>query len=248
MLRWLAALSLMLALPAAAETVTLRFYGYAYELDSDRYLYTEVHEQQLTDGRWTGGRIDYYLPDGRKLGTKPLDFSQDPYVPVFRLDLPLEGYSEAITSSGDPIVMERRAGPGAAVERESVQRDGPTCADSGFHAFLVAHFDRLMARETVNLRLAVAGSLDQFKFRARRIGDTQFEGKPAVRFYIEPDSLLRFLVDPLELTYDPVDRKLLEYRGISNIRDPKTGKTYLTRTAYYSEVPKNIGKLPPLEP
>ncbi len=248
MIRSLAILGLLLALPAAAETVTVRFYGYAYDLETDRYLYTEVHQQQVTDGRWTGGRIDYYLPDGRKLGEKPLDFSKDPYVPVFQLDLPLEGYMEGITDSGDPIVMQRREGQGAGVERRSVQRDGPTCADSGFHAFLVANFDRLMAKETVNLRLAVAGSLDQFKFRARRIGDTQFEGKPAVRFYIEPDSLLRFLVDPLELTYDPAERKLLEYRGVSNIRDPRTGKTYLTRTAYYSEVPKNIGKLPPLEP
>lgn len=243
----LLATSAILSLPAMAAEETLRFYGYAYELKTNRYLYTEVHEQRIDGERWLGGKIGYWLPDGRQLAAKTLDFSKDPYVPVYRTELLLEGYMEGIVDSGDPIVLERRTGKDAKVERKSIKRDGPTCADSGFHAFLLANFDKLINKGSVNLRLAVAGSLDQFRFRARRIEDTTFEGQPAVRFHIEPDSLLRLVVDPLELTYDAKTRKLLEYRGISNIRDPETGKTYLTRIAYYSEPPQDIGKLPPLQ-
>lgn len=246
MTRWLLVLFLLVSGPATAAE-TLRFYGYAYDLKTDRLLYTEVHEQEVAGNRWLRGRIGYFLADGRKLGEKSLDFSADPFVPVFRLDLALEGYMEAVTAVGDSMTMERRAAKGAKLESKTVKREGPTCADSGFHAFLVSNFGKLMKKETIALRLAVAGSLDQFKFRARRIDDTTFEGQPAVRFYIEPDSLLRFVVDPLELTYDPKTQRLLEYRGISNIRDPQTGKPYLTRIAYYSQPPKNIGKLPPLE-
>lgn len=245
MRRLLALLALSATLPAQAEV--LRFYGYAYDLKSGRHLYTEVHEQRTEGLRWTGGSIGYYLPDGRRLGFKPLDFSKDPFVPVYRLDLLLEGYSEGISDAGDPLVLERREKKGGELERKRLKREGPICADSGFHAFLIAHFERLMKGETIAFRLAVAGSLDAFKFRARRIADSSFEGQPAVNFYIEPDSLLRFMVDPLQLTYDAKTQRLLEYRGVSNIRDPASGKQYLTRISYYSKPPKDIGTLPPLE-
>jgi len=53
-----------------------------------------------------------------------------------------------------------------------------------------------------------------------------------VRFRVEPDSLLRWMVDPLELTYEPAQRKLVEYHGVSNLHDPATGKAYNVRIIY----------------
>ncbi|MES0872610.1 hypothetical protein [Sinimarinibacterium thermocellulolyticum] len=248
MSRVIAVAALWLALPLGAQTTVDRFYGYAFDLKTDAYLYTEVHEQVIEDGRWVRGSIAYYRPDGSRIGFKPLDFSADPFVPVFELSLDDTGYREGITDNGDPIVVMRREKAGAAVETRRIAREGLTCADSGFHNVLVANFDRLMQRERVQLRLVVAGSLDQFKFRARRIDDGTFEGRTTARFLVEPDSLLRFVVDPLELSYDPDTRRLLEYRGLSNIPDPKTGKPYVTRIAYYSEPPAQAGRLPPLQP
>ncbi|MFA5939054.1 MAG: hypothetical protein WC809_06835 [Sinimarinibacterium sp.] len=242
----LAVLLGVLALPALAGTE--RFYGYAFDLKTDRHLYTEVHEQRIDNGRWVGGSIRYYWPDGRPMGVKSLDFTDDPYVPVYRLDLPEQGYTEAITAVRDSIQLERRDNAGAKVESATVKHEGPMCADSGFHSMIVSSFDTLLSGKTMNFRLVAAGSLDAFRFRARRIDDTQFEGKPAVRFYVEPDSFLRLLVDPLEMVYDPQQRRLLEYRGVSNIRDPKTGDLFVTRIAYYSEPPKVVAVLPPLEP
>ncbi|MEQ1438523.1 hypothetical protein AAG565_04100 [Fontimonas sp. SYSU GA230001] len=236
----------LLALPASAATE--RFYGYAFDLKTDRHLYTEVHEQRIDDGRWTGGSIRYYWPDGRLLGVKSLDFSADPYIPTYRLDLPEQGYTEAITAVGDKIRLERRGQAGARLESASVKHEGAMCADSGFHGLIVSSFDALLAGQPLNFRLVVAGSLDAFRFRARRIGDTRFEDRPAVRFLVEPDSFLRLLVDPLEMVYDPQRRRLLEYRGVSNIRDPATGQLFVTRIAYYSEPPKVVAVLPPLEP
>src|SRR3546814_4984440 len=74
-----------------------------------------------------------------------------------------------------------------------------------------------------------------YHFRARRIADTIFESRPAVRFRVEPDSLLRWFVEPLELTYDPQQHELLEYRGVANIPNPASGKPYIARIAYYSD-------------
>lgn len=248
MKRLLAVLSLLsVVTPASAET--LRFYGYAFDLKSNKYLYTELQEQEVdAQGKWLGGKVTYILPDGSSMGTKTLDFSADPYVPVYRMELPLSSYSEGITNSGDPIVATRQEKGESKPKTESIKRDGPTCADAGFHTFLLAHFDRLMKGEKIALKLVAAGSLDQFKFRARRIEDTTFEGKPAVRFYVEPDSLLRFVVDPLELAYDEKTRQLLEYKGLSNVVDPATGKPFVTRISYFSKTPEGVSNLPPLKP
>ena len=246
--RLMVLLALGLSLPASAEEQTLRFYGYAYDLSSGKYLYTEVHEQHAEGDRWTGGSITYVAPDGREMGRKTLSFSKDPYVPVYKLALVARGYTEAITGVGSRVDMAKRSTSSDPEERKSITKSGDMAADSGFHSYIRAHFAELMAGQTINFRMVVAGNLDSFKFRIKRIGDTRFEGKPAVQMRVEPDSLLRYLVDPLELTYEPTERKLLEYRGISNVHDPISGKAYTARIAYYSKPPADAPRsLPPLQ-
>lgn len=249
---WLAVFAgaLMLVTPtlqAQPGERIVRFHGYAFDLKSDRYLYTEAHRQRFVDGRWVDGVIRYYAPDGRLIGDKTLDFSKDPYVPVYRLELPASGYVEAITAVGANIEMAKREASGKPLKTASVPRQAPICGDSGFHSCLYDNFAALLAGKPLNFLFAVAGNLDRYRFRAQRIADGRFENQTVVRFRIEPDSALRFFVDPLEVSYDPKERKLLEYRGISNIHDPATGKAYAARIAYYSQPPPALaGKLPPL--
>lgn len=238
-------LGLLAAAPLHAATATLSFRGYAYELSSNRFLYTELHRQEIDGERWVGGTIDYIGPDGARIGYKTLDFSRHPYVPLYRLDLVATGYAEGITGlTADRIEMIKRANGGGEPQRASVPLPATVAADSGFHAFLRDRFTELMAGRTVNFVFAVAGSLDTFRFRARRIAAAEFEGKPALRLRVEPDSMLRWLVEPLELTYDPAQRRLLEYRGVSNIHDPATGKAYNARIVYPSSPPADAPALP----
>ncbi len=248
---WLAALGLLLAAlggAARADEQVLRFYGYAYDLKTNRYLYTEAHRQRLRDGHWIDGAVRYYDPDGHLIGSKTLDFSADPFVPVYRLDLPQSGYFEAITAVGERIEMAKREKSGAAVKTASVPRTPPICGDAGFHACIYAHFAELMAGQTLNFSFAVAGNLDVYKFRARRDGEAEFEGRKLVRLRLEPDSVLRWFVDPLEALYDPDGRRLVEYRGVSNLHDPRHGKPYTVRIAYYREPPPDLPVLPPATP
>ena len=226
---------------------THRFYGYAYDLVSNKYLYTELHEQVVVKGRWVKGSIRYLAPDGSSLGNKSLDFTQNSTIPVYRLDSPRDGYAEGITAVGDTIKVIRRQKTGEEMESKTLKRQGLMAADSGFHSFLVEHFKTLLDGQTVKFRFIAAGRLDDYRFRGKRIADTTFEGKPAVRFRVEMDSMLNLLAGPLEATYDARSQKLLEYRGISNIHDPGTGEPFeAVRIAYYSVPPPEAPKLPPL--
>lgn len=247
MMRALIILGLLAMSPAHALSDTVRFYGYAFDLKSDRYLYTEVHEQNIVAGKWVSGAISYFAPDGKKLGAKTLDFSLDPFVPLYNYQLPGLGYREGITKIGSTVELTK-ADKGGKPKLASVPKKDPITADSGFHNFLRASFPDLMARKTVPFTFIAAGNLDSYKFRAKRIEDTLFEGKKAVRFLVEANSLLRIVAPNLIVTYDPDQQRLLEYRGPSNVINPETDKVYDARIAYYSKPPAAApAMLPPLQ-
>ena len=143
----IAVLGTTLAGAAAAAPSTHTFRGYAYDLASGAFLYTEVHRQVIEGDRWIGGTIDYYAPDGARMGHKTLDFSKDPYVPVYRLDLAAAGgYMEGIAAvEADRIRMQKEGYGSDTVRAASVPRRGALVADSGFHSFLRDRFPEIHA-------------------------------------------------------------------------------------------------------
>lgn len=248
MIRLLSALLLLVGAGTtlAAESTVNRFYGYAFDLKTDRYLYTEVHEQVMEGGKWVRGKIGYYGPDGRLRGEKTLDFSADPFIPLYDYRLPAQGYREAITAI-DANVSLLKTSDGKTRTAQVPKKD-PITGDSGFHNFLRAHFQELMGGKTVAFTFIAAGNLDSYKFRAKRVEDTRFEDRKAVRVLVEANSLLRVVAPNLVVTYDPDEQRLLEYRGPSNVIDPDTGKVYEARIAYYREPPAAAPKtLPALQ-
>jgi len=242
----LAVAAAALSAPVGAEDGTHTFNGYAYDLETGKFLYTEIHRQAIAGGRWLGGTIDYYAPDGSRIGHKTLDFSQDPYVPLYQLDLVTGGgYMEGIKAvTADGIEMQKKGYGSAKVRSATVKRKGAMVADSGFHSFLRDRFADLVAGQTVEFTFAVSGELDSYRFRARRLGDGTFEGKPAVHLKVESSTLLRFVAPHLEVLYEPEQRKLLEYRGISNLHDPRTFEPYDVRIIYPSQRPADAPPLP----
>lgn len=245
MLRGLIALLALTAGVAGAETV--RFHGYATNLDNGKYLYTELHEQEVEAGRVQTATISYFDAAGKLVAKKTLDYRQNRTIPLFRIDHPDQGYVEALRSiSGgnlDLLKVTREKGE----QNKSVPiPKGAVAADSGFNHLIQDSLPRLLAGETVQFHLVVAGNLDAYHFRAKKVRDDSFEGAPAVLLRVEPDSLLRLLVDPLDLLYDPATRRLLEYRGVSNLLDPATGKVYKKVRISYSSKPPAEARAPGL--
>lgn len=228
-----------------------RFYGYAYDLDTNKYLYTEVHVQRYQGDHWLGGTQTYYAPNGTEIGQKVLDFSEDPYIPLYRLDLKNIHYSEGINKiTADRVYMFRQDSGEASPQRGSVKRKKNMAADSGFDTLIKAHFALLLRGKSFEFPLVVAGKLSDYNFTVSRLKDGTFEGKKAVRFKVGLSSMLHYIIGkPLILTYDPQTKKLLEYRGISDLYNPKTHEPYHVRIDYYSSPPADAPRhLPPLNP
>lgn len=243
LIRFTALLSMLAAFSAHAQG---SFYGYAYDLESGKYLYTEVHQPTYENGKEVASTIRYYAPDGAEIGKKTLDYRADPYVPKFRFDLPDEGYAEAIVSNGETVELLKISGKGKPEKRKSLKREGATGADSGFNHVVQDNLGKLMKGEALQFRFMIAGQLDSYRFKIRKTGDTTFEGRPAVKLIAEADSLLRFVAPDLTLVYDIESKRLVEYKGVSNIHG-SDGKAYNARIVYFAKPPADAPKnLPPL--
>ena len=231
------------AAAAGAQDGVSRLYGYAYHLDSGRYAFTEILEHRQVAGQWVDASTAYYLPDGNELGRKTLDFSRDPFVPVYRLEL-RDGHAEGINDNGGPIAMSRAFR--GRTERATAGKTGLVTADSGLPRLLRAHFDELLRGETLQFRVVAPSRLASYRFRARRAEDATFEGKAATRIQVDMDSMLKLFAGPLFFTFDPHSMKLLEFRGPTNVVDPSTGEPFKVRISYYTAPPGDVPVLPPL--
>ena len=232
---------LLAATPARAEPVGLQFCGYAHDLKSGKYRYTELHRQQMDADRWLGGTITYVAPDGTTLGKKELSFGANPFVPVYRLELFGGRYVEGIERvDADRAVAYRKPLDRDTVERKDIFFAPGAAADSGFHALIRANLATLVDGATRRFGFIVAGGLESYRFRVYRDADVRFENRAAVRLLAQPDTLLSLLVAPLDLTYDPVNGQLLEYRGRSNLIERDSGNGFDVRIVFAAKPPAGV--------
>lgn len=212
-----------------------RVSGVARDASTQRLLYTEVHEfTRAADGKVLSARSRYLDAQGREIATKSLDYRANRYIPVYTMEVPAQRYAEGIRSNADPVVAFKQDGGREEVKRLA-REPGLEAADSGFNHLLMDQMPRLLAGETVGFRLIVAGQTDRFRFRAKKVDELTVGQTPAVKLLVEPDSLLRLLVDPLELVYDRQGTRLISYRGVSNIIDPRTQQVYKQVVITYDE-------------
>jgi hypothetical protein len=239
----LAALFALSCVVAQAQERLAYLRGYVYDLASGHYLYTELHEARMRGDEWMGGTARFFAPDGREFGRKTLDFARDRYVPVYRLEL--GQYVDGITDNGDVIAMLRQK-PGASAKTGTAERGGLIAADSGLPRLLTSQFDALKRGEPVQFRVAAPSRLETYRFRATRIADETFEGKPAVTVRLDMDSMLKLFAGPIIFLFDPATKRLLEFRGTTNVHPAADGEMHKVRISYYSAPPKDATGVPAL--
>ena len=135
-----------------AETVV----GFARDATTQRFLYAEVHEfNRAPDGKVLTAQSRYLDAQGQEIARKSLDYRANRFIPLYKMEVPAQRYTEGIRSNADPVVVFKQDG-----EREEVKRlarePGLEAADSGFNHLLMDQLPRLLQGETVSFRLIVA--------------------------------------------------------------------------------------------
>lgn len=204
----------------------------AYQRESDTLLYQEQHRQCYQGGRLVHAEMRYRTPQGGQFAEKWLDYTPGAATPDFQLTDRRTGYTEGARRQGSRVELNRRAGADARSEQQLVRVPDNAVIDSGFDEFVRAHIGELRKGDTVRLKFLVAGELDTFSFKAHGLKEVRWRDRDAYHLRVEHDSfLVRMLLDPILLWYDAASLRLLEYRGISNIKSPQ-GDRYDARIVY----------------
>lgn len=223
-IRWvtIAACALIASIAVTVRAEDYVIVGSAYHAeDGDVLLYQERYTPVLADGR---AEVHYFAPEGRRIAEKILDYSYGDEKPGFELQDLRQDLHWAARWSGDrrEIRLER----GSRKNRETgwVEARSSQVIDAGFDAFLRSSWDRWMSGEQVTFYFAFANRLTNLRLRAERIpaakSGIRRQGEGWVYLRIRPGNmLLSLFADALYLAYDEASRRLMVFRGRSNLPD-----------------------------
>ena len=171
--------------------------GEARAIASGDLLYRELHDCS-EDGRYC--KVSYQNPQGQLIAHKKLDYSNSLQAPALQVkDLRL----------GTEFRLEGGMAPDLVV-------------DAGFDNFVRERWVDLASGGVVRFPFVVVGRNKPLKMKAG-LDEDRACAEERVCLAVTLDGwLLAALVDPIQLVYDN-DRRLLQFRGISNIRDENGG-------------------------
>ncbi|PPU78098.1 hypothetical protein XcuCFBP2542_02365 [Xanthomonas cucurbitae] len=195
------------SLPLSAAAVT-QVDGEAYDADSGALRYRESH-WLLDDG---GRLVLYRCPNGQAFARKQIDGGGPS--PDFSLIDERDGYREGVRRREG--VREMFQQPPGKPERRTALPAGKDerVIDAGFDAYLRAHWDAL-ATTAQRVDFVLPSLQRQLAFRVERIDDAAGQR----RFRIALDTWYGAVVPSLEVRYSIASKRLLEFRGVGNLRD-----------------------------
>ncbi len=230
------------ALPVFAEspqpTTYASYSGNAFDLDTEKLVYAEVHQLVLEGDEVLERWVSYRCPNGRAFARKRVQRSRLPAVPSFTLDDRRLDYSEGLEVGSDKVEVYVREAGEKAVEREALAEVPPNLvADAGFDVFVRDNWDALVAGETVRFDFLVPSRLDFLGFKVRQTGEGQIYERPARTFRLALGGVIGLLVSGIDVSYDADSRAILRFSGLSNVRDPE-GDNYVVRIDFPPEARK----------
>ncbi|MEM9292562.1 MAG: hypothetical protein AAGD01_12845 [Acidobacteriota bacterium] len=204
----------------------------AYCLETGELFYTEHHLERWEDGQHLGSEVQYRNPEGEVIAEKSISYTSGGPTPTFEMQDLRDGYREGAEVGPKSVRLYGRNTDGERKESKLRLPRGAVI-DAGFHYFIQQEWDALAKGKTRKLDFAIPIRGEFFSFRVRPTGQVKgSDGRQLLKMRFElANPLLRFLADPIQLTYDVERRRLRVYEGRSNIRDDD-GKIYTTRIVF----------------
>lgn len=219
--------------PVRAEWIAVN--ARAIDPKSEELLYSEHHQIERLNGIAVRHRVIYRTPEGDTLATKVLDYQRSAYAPSFELVVEDGRYIEgARWEAGDYLLYHKQQSKPR--EEKRFKAEANLIVDAGFDNFMRAQASRIQAGETISFRMAAPGVLRAFDFRARMTKSETDGDDPQITLHVEPDSFLRWLIDPLLLSYATTPMQLKTFNGRTNIPDAN-GERFIALIEFDKETP-----------
>lgn len=189
--------------------------GQAWDLGKKRVLYTESHWSQFENGQIRDRTVLYRCSDGTPFARKTVSYSNSAWVPAFQFKDNRFDYSEALRwQNGQPRLQF--SGPDGKGDR-LLDNKPNLVADAGFDNFIRARWQPLNRNDKQALQFAVPARLKSYGFNLQRIGTTRYANQSAQVFKLGLNGLLGYIAPNIEVTYSSRDKRLLRFKGLTNI-------------------------------
>ena len=197
---------------AGESALTPYVVGTAVDLESGNFLYTEAHA--CSDDELSCV-VEYHDAEAQLIARKTVDFRASMNAPnVIMKDLRL---NTELSASPEP-------------KRDLV-------VDAGFDHYVRSQWDALSAGKQVKFSFQVLGIDSVLTMKASQLNIPACS-TTELCLLVEVNSwLLGLLADPIELTYDRQSQRLLEFRGLSNVKSP-SGKSQQVLISYEYAAPE----------
>jgi len=215
-----AGVATILAQTAAADDDSYVSYsGTATTQHTGQFLYHENHVLQYRDGKMTGRVVLYTCRDGTAFARKTVSYI-DPLSPDFLLEDASNGMREGIRAASVAREVFFRSDRGAAEKSSALPQVTGLVADTGFDAFVRANWDSLLAGHAVGMHFLVPSRLAELGFNVQHIGSARAEGVAMEVFRLKVSGVIGWVAPSIDVSYSAVDRTLVRYVGLSDLRDP----------------------------
>jgi len=214
---------LLLAPAFAAAKAEVRFeQGKAWNAGRTQLMYTESHWTTSENNVLKNRTVVYRCADGTAFARKEINYAHSTLAPEFSFNDVRFNYQEGLRWQKDrPELWFVRK---AQRQQKVLGNSDALVADAGFDVFVKNQWPALSAARRQNLQFAVPSRLTSYDFTLQRINSLPFNKEPAQSFKLSIDGWLGFIAPNIELTYSRNSKRLLRFKGLSNILDDQGEK------------------------
>ena len=219
---------LLAALSMTAARAAENYTGDAYAQDGGQLLYHESHFLFDADGMHQRVVL-YQCPDGAAFGRKLIRDDGDPQAPDFAMLDARTDYREGVRRKDGKREVYVQRGDDQAEKSDALVVPADGVIDAGFDVYVRNHWDELAAGKTLQLPFLVPSKRAFYNFKLASVAGASTPQKLAVRLSL--GAWYAFLAPSIDVVYDRTTHRLLQFVGLSNIRDTDL-KNYSVRIEF----------------
>lgn len=209
---------LLLCLPlTATATPLLRSEGVATTA-SGAVAYREIHWQQGPD-EGAQRLVQYLCPDGQPFARKEMPATPLVQARGYQLQDRRSGQQAAVRIASGAVGIDWKEDGSTRPQVHRVALPADAVVDAGFDTAVRAHWPALLKGSAVQLPFLVPGRGRFYPVTVAHQGAVRWQGQSAQSFEVRLSTWYGGLAPRLSLVYADADRRLLEFRGTSNLRD-----------------------------
>lgn len=181
-----------------------------------------------------------YTRNGGAFASKELDYSSNSFIPTVKQIDQRTGETRIAKTDQHQVQLSYQASAGKKVEISNLAIEDVDMVDAGFDTFVKAHWDRLIAGESLSINFGSIAHLKSLPLRIKSLPinkcSQQKNAPPAQHcFSVDIDnSLLRLLLSNIKISYDN-NKRLVQFSGVVNLQDDLQKSQTATINYFYKQ-------------